>query len=113
MTNVGFALGTRRLERAALAAVALLAVAAAPAAAQRRPDSLTMTCIQARAFVAQRGAVILGTGQYVYDRIVADQRFCPWPQHIERTFVRTKDASTCFVGYVCRDGRPDFPWFDD
>lgn len=116
MTRRGHGRGAKRAAAAgaALAPVALALLAlAGPAAAQARPDSLTMTCNQARQLVASRGALILGSGPHIYDRIVANQSFCPWPQHVERTFVPTRDTRNCFVGYVCRDGRPEWPWFDD
>jgi hypothetical protein len=90
----------------------MLLSTAGSALSQARPDSLRMTCNQARAFVAARGAVILGSGPHIYDRIVSDQRFCTWPQGVQRTTVPTSDARTCFVGYVCRD-RPEWtPWLE-
>jgi hypothetical protein len=90
----------------------MLVSTAGSAFAQARPDSLRMTCNQARAFVAARGAVILGSGPHVYDRIVSDNRFCTWPQGVERTTVPTLDTRACFAGYVCRDRPQWYPWLE-
>jgi hypothetical protein len=84
------------------AAVGLAGGGLTDAVAQARPDSLTMTCSQARALVASRGAVILGSGADIYDRYVADQRFCSWPDVATFATVRTRESSHCFAGYVCR-----------
>lgn len=82
------------------AAVAVLAGLSAHAAS--RPDSLTMTCAQVQATVARQGAVVIGTGPYVYDRFVTDGRFCSPTQIARQEFIRTQNAPACLV-YVCRD----------
>jgi hypothetical protein len=69
-----------------------------------------MTCNQARQLVASRGAVVLGTGTYTYDRYVRDLRFCEINETIQPGYVPTRDTPQCPVGYLCRD--PDY-WFDD
>lgn len=60
--------------RSLLIAASLLS--SAFAANAQRLNSLRMTCDQARAIVASRGAVLLGSGPHVYDRYVAGSRFC-------------------------------------
>ena len=93
----------------------MLLSTAGSALSQARPDSLRMTCNQARAFVAARGAVILGSGPHIYDRIVSDQRFCTWPQGVQRTTVPTSTparASSAMSAGIGRNGHrgwsPDF-----
>jgi hypothetical protein len=78
------------------------------ALAQPRPSSLAMSCGQARALVAYRGAVVLGTGRYTYDRYVNGQGFCLGGQYTRAAWVPTADTPQCFVGYTCVDD-PD--WF--
>ena len=50
---------------------------AADAAAQPRPNTLQMSCREARALVVSHGAIVLGTGPNRYERYVRDQSFCP------------------------------------
>lgn len=91
----------RRVVVAAVAAgIGWLAVVS-PAAAQARPDSLSMTCDQVRALLRSRGAVVIGTGPHIYDRFVADQRFCPMTEGTRPAWIATRDTRQCQVGYTC------------
>lgn len=89
------------MTRTALALI-MTACLAAPAAAQSRPDTLTMSCAQAQAMVNKAGAIVLGTGPNVYDRYVKDQLFCGPGEIARPEFVRSKDQAACMVGYLCR-----------
>jgi hypothetical protein len=92
------------------AAVVLIACAFATGVhAQSRPSTPSMTCNQARQIVLSRGAVVLGTGTYTYDRYVVDRRFCEINETIEIGLVPTRDTPQCPVGYLCRD----FDYFFD
>jgi hypothetical protein len=62
-----------------------------------------MTCNQARQIVASRGAVVLGTGTYTYDRYVRDRAYCEINETIQVGVVPTRDTPQCPVGYLCRD----------
>ena len=73
------------------------------AIAQPRPSSVSMTCNQAAGLVRARGAVVLGTGGYTYDRFVSDHRFCLYFEVTEAAFVPTVDMPQCFVGYRCKE----------
>jgi hypothetical protein len=53
--------------------------------------------------VLSRGAVVLGTGTYTYDRYVSDRRFCEINETIFPAFVPTRDTPQCPIGYICRD----------
>jgi hypothetical protein len=76
---------------------------AASAAAQPRPSSVNMTCQQAAGLVAARGALVLGTGGYTYDRFVRHRGFCLYTEAIEPAWVPTRDTPQCFVGYRCKE----------
>ena len=85
-------------------AFAILAVTPALAA---RPDTRAMTCAQAQAFVQSRGAVVMTTGRFTYERIVTNRSFCP---RDETTWVKvapTADNPQCRVGYYCK---PPIEW---
>jgi hypothetical protein len=70
-------------------------------AAQGRPSTVNMTCAQARALVAARGGIVLGTGGYTYDRFVAHGGFCLNRETTKAAWVPTLDTPQCFVGYTC------------
>ncbi len=91
-------------------AAGLVAGWASAASAQSRPDSLGMTCQQASALVRSRGALVLGTGPNVYDRYVADGRFCNFPDVAEPAWVATRDKRQCMVGYRCKPATDFFMW---
>jgi hypothetical protein len=79
---------------------------AASAIAQPRPSSVTMSCRQAAGLVASRGAVVLGTGGYTYDRFVSDTRFCLRTEMTEAVWIPAADTPQCFVGYRCKEIDP-------
>lgn len=92
---------TKRLStRVVLAAAAFMAVQ--PVHAQSRPDSLTMTCAAVQAAITRAGALVVGTGPYVFDRFVSDGRGCAVTQYARQGFIETKDVKYCLV-YTCRE----------
>jgi hypothetical protein len=80
-----------------------MALLAASALAQPRPQSVAMGCPQAAELVTARGAIVLGTGGFTYDRFVRDRSFCEITQTTEVAFVPTLDNPYCFVGYRCKE----------
>jgi hypothetical protein len=98
----------KTMVKAVAAGVALAGIASG-AVAQQRPSTLEMTCAQARGLVASRGAVVLGTGGYTYDRFVAHRGFCMITETTEAAWVPSRDIPQCFVGYRCKE---DDWWFD-
>ncbi|MBB4041769.1 hypothetical protein GGR34_003450 [Microvirga flocculans] len=90
-------------------ALILLAVAAfaSDAQAQSRPSTVAMTCSASRQLVMSRGAVVLGTGGYTYDRFVRDGSFCLVGEYTQTAFVPSLDTPQCFVGYRCKAGPRD------
>ncbi|WP_425086920.1 hypothetical protein [Stappia sp.] len=78
-----------------------LAVFAPTVAQAARPDLRRMTCAQAQAMVAQRGAVVMTTGRYTYQRFVAGPRWCDHWEVVRPEVARTRDTQSCVVGYIC------------
>jgi len=95
--------------RAALAGALVLA---GTGAALARPDVRKMTCEQAQNLIRQNGAVVVTTGQYTYERIVATEWGCATPYGGEAMWVRTRDNKQCMIGYQCVRNDPIFPDFD-
>jgi hypothetical protein len=92
----------RSLLPALAAAVFLGGAVALPAPAEaQRPDTRAMTCQQAQAFVRQRGAVVMTTGQFTYARIVAGLGFCGGDEETQLKIAPTRDQPRCRVGLVC------------
>ena len=78
---------------------------ASGADAQQRPFTPNLYCGQAQQIVFSRGAAVLGTGTYTYDRYVRDRGFCQIDETIEPAWVPSRDTPQCPVGYRCRSGR--------
>ncbi|MDQ0348387.1 hypothetical protein [Ancylobacter vacuolatus] len=78
-----------------------------PASAQARPNSLAMSCAQARALVQREGAVVIGTGPNLYDRFVTDAGYCT-SKRSKPAWIETRDEAQCLVGQLCRERR--FRW---
>jgi hypothetical protein len=87
--------------------VLALCISATAALAQTRPASTAMNCGQAARLISSRGAVVLGTGGYTYDRFVADRSFCQATEITVSAFVPTRDNPQCFVGYRCKEPSRD------
>lgn len=79
--------------------LALAAVFVATAAqAQRRPDARTMNCDQIQSFIAERGAAVMTTGQYTYDRYVQDRWQCfSISEDAVRVYIAARDTAQCPV----------------
>ena len=67
-----------------------------------------MTCRAARQLVASRGAVVLSTGPYAFDRYVSSSLFCVRGETTEPAWIATADTPQCFVGHRCRETGLDF-----
>lgn len=87
-----------------------LLLAADLAAAQSRPSTVNRPCSVSQQNVIARGAVVLGTGGYTYDRFVRDRSFCEFDEYLEPAWVPSRDTPSCFVGYRCKSDRP--LWWD-
>lgn len=85
-----------------LASIILTAVIS-PSQAQRRPDSLTMSCAAAKSLVDWAGAVVMQSGPNIYDRYVSHGGHCTRSEETIPAFVPSADSRVCFAGYTCRE----------
>jgi hypothetical protein len=85
-----------------------LSLFATATVAQPRPSTLNMSCGQARAIVASRGAAVLSTGTYTYDRFVSSRNFCEFNEVLEPVWVPSADTPQCPIGYRCRSSDLEF-----
>ncbi|WP_245571789.1 hypothetical protein [Microvirga subterranea] len=76
--------------------------------AQTRPSTVNRPCIASRQLVIARGAIVLGTGGFTYDRFVRDSSFCEVGEYAQPAYVPSLDTPQCFVGYRCKQGPMDF-----
>jgi hypothetical protein len=93
-------------------AIALaISLVTASAQAQTRPSTVNMSCGASRQLVFARGAIVLGTGGFTYDRFVRDQTFCDVTEYAQAAYVPSIETPVCFVGYRCKQGPRD--WWDE
>lgn len=85
-----------------IGAAGLLALVSG-AQAQGLPNSLTMSCAQARGLVVRSGAAVVATGPIEFDRYVSGRSFCTPDQEPRSSFVRTADDPQCYIGDRCVD----------
>jgi len=81
---------------------AMLLMASIQAQAQGRPDARTMTCGEVRSLIDQRGAVVITTGNYTYQRFVAHRGFCNYSERIGHDWIATSDIAECRLR-ICVD----------
>lgn len=84
-----------------------LAASVSGAQAQPRPLTTAIPCFQAQRIVASRGAAVLSTGTYTYDRYVRDRSFCQFDEYLQPAWVPARDTPQCFIGYRCKPGPRD------
>lgn len=56
-----------------------------------------MTCADVQSLIRQHGAVVISTGQYTFDRYVANLNFCQHGEVLKRDYVPTRDTNRCYV----------------
>ena len=71
-------------------------------AAQERVPAQAMPCSQLAGLIQTRGAAVLSTGPFTYERVVRDQGFCETETMAVPIFVPSADNRQCFAGYRCR-----------
>ncbi|MFD1743985.1 hypothetical protein ACFSE1_00765 [Rhizobium helianthi] len=91
-----------RIQPGLLAAAALFSLAiTGPAMAISRYNSTAMTCEAVQRTIAREGAVIFRykgrTGATLYDRYVADERFCAGGEFAKSGTIPTRDIGNCPV----------------
>jgi hypothetical protein len=71
------------------------------ASSQPRPTTTFLQCSQASGLVKSQGAVVISTGQFTYERFVADVTFCVRGEVLQPIWTKTADVEQCFIGYRC------------
>ena len=89
----------------ALLVLALSATSLFPAQTIARPYAPLLSCGRLKGMIYDKGAVVLSTGQFTFDRFVRDQGYCMLGEITEPAWIISKDQTQCFVGYTC-GGRP-------
>ena len=84
----------------------LLVSATLAQASSHRPNTTHMSCAQARSLVHSRGAVILSTGRFTYNKYVKNHAYCNVSEELIRAHVPTIDSHRCNVGFICKERVP-------
>lgn len=84
-----------------LALFVLLACLIGTSIAEARQSTLALSCGQAEALVAARGAIVLTTGEHTYNRFVVHGGFCVHGEVARPAYAPTLDTPNCPVGYTC------------
>lgn len=88
--------------------VFVLALALCSTAAYARPNTTAMTCATAQDLVAREGSIVLNTGAPgLYERFVANARFCGNSEDAAAAYVTTADADSCKIGFYCGNSSSD------
>ena len=82
--------------------VTLVWMGTSGATAQERVLAPSMPCAGVAALVETRGAVVISTGPFTFDRVVRDQSFCELETTTAPAYVPSADLRLCFAGYRCR-----------
>lgn len=96
---------------ALLSVLILSSVLPQSAFAIKRVETVTLSCDTIQSIIAQEGAVILRypstrvKNYTLYDRYVADDRFCDIRETVERRSVPARDTNRCRV-LICTDRKP-------
>ena len=80
---------------------------ASAAIAQDGPNLRNMQCSEAQSMVKTKGAVVLSSGTYTYNRYVKDAAFCGEDMYLRPAWAKTQNSKSCFVGYTCSDNTND------
>jgi len=80
-----------------LAGGAVLSGTTVSEAQSGRPNSTAMTCTQVQSMITQRGGVVISTGQYTFDRYVANRNFCQHGEILRKDYIPTRDNNRCYV----------------
>ena len=91
-------------------AVLTLVLVTTSSHAPPRPSTVDRSCGTNQQLLFSRGAIVLGTGEFSYDRFVRDRRFCEFNEYTEPAFVPSLDTPQCFGGYRCKAGPKELFW---
>ena len=74
-----------------------------------RPSTQSMSCHEAQALLASKGAVVMTTGPHTYERFLADDNYCMIAEYADAASAPTKDVRSCPLGFTCKTGSPIGP----
>ena len=80
--------------------------------AEARPNTINLTCSQAKSMVRSHRSILLSTGRHTYDRYVVNVAFCPSGDYAKSAYVKTRDRNSCYIGYTCTMDNPLEFWDD-
>jgi hypothetical protein len=66
-----------------------------------RPYAPKLACETLKAMIYDKGALVLSTGQFTFDRYVRDQGYCMLGEITEPAWLTSANQAQCFVGYTC------------
>ena len=67
-----------------------------------RPSTQSMSCREAQALLASKGAVVMTTGPHTYERFLADDNYCMIAEYADAASAPTKDVRSCPLGFTCK-----------
>jgi hypothetical protein len=73
-----------------------------------RPYAPKLSCQRLKGMIYEKGAVVLSTGQFTFDRYVRDQGYCMQGEITEPAWLNSSDQVECFVGYTCGGRQPNY-----
>lgn len=84
-------------------AVCLITGLTISATAEERVLTTARNCSDIQSLVRDRGAIVLHTGQYLYDRYVRNESYCLTFERTQAAWVPARDNENCFIGFTCED----------
>jgi hypothetical protein len=74
-----------------------------------RPSTQSMSCREAQALLASKGAVVMTTGPHTYERFLVDDNYRMIAEYADAASAPTKDVRSCPLGFTCKTGSPIGP----
>lgn len=81
--------------------ISSLLIVAPAASMAARPSTLALTCLQVSSLVQEKGAIVLSTGRFTYNRFVSSGAYCSFGEFASSATAPTKDQPNCRLGFTC------------
>jgi len=88
--------------------IGLLASLTLRAQAFPRPYAPKLSCGEIKGMIQQKGAVLLSTGPFTFDRFVRDQGYCMQGEITDPAWIVSLDQPQCYAGYTCGGRQPSY-----
>jgi hypothetical protein len=85
------------LKPAARAGLAVGVLVCSITSGEARSDARRMTCAEVQALIDREGAVVLTTGDHIYQRYVSNNSACGHMNAAQQTSIGTRDTRHCTV----------------